>query len=57
MNFKAVLAHLKLKIFSVGQPWRPTLKLAELTYSFWIRPCEAYKFTTNKLLHKEFRAF
>ena len=24
MNFKSVLAHLKSKIFSVGQPWWPT---------------------------------
>ena len=40
MHFKTILASQKSKIFSVGHGGRHffTLKLAELTYSFWIRP-------------------
>ena len=40
MHFKTILASQKSKIFSVGHGGRHffTLKLAELTYSFWVRP-------------------
>ena len=49
MHFKAVLAHLKSKIFNHGGRHFFTLKLAELIYSFWIRPRSQTIISARKL--------
>ena len=59
MHFKTVLAHLKSKVFSVGGRHFFTSKLAELTYSFWIRPWTkqewaTYSFNYPLVFHKLF---